>query len=976
MLTTRKLCPAQVLEQLGQLQLPALQEVVAQQEVQLSAAQHSRWQQQMGRQWPLVQTLGAMSPFIFRTWQRYCNELPFSDIATLQVELPAPGTYVTLVREALVAAQNEAEVGEILRRLRQLWLANLAAADVLQQISLATVLEHLSSVADAMIEVATDWLYQHFCQHYGTPVNGAGEAQPLLTIAMGKLGGHELNFSSDIDLIFCYPEAGETQGGPRQLENHVWFTRLVQALVKLLDSHNQHGFVYRVDLRLRPFGSAGPLVASFNALEHYYQEHGRDWERYAMVKARVIGAGQAYDFQLSELLRPFVYRRYIDFSVIDSLRKMKALIQQESSRRQLQDNIKLGPGGIREIEFIAQAFQLIRGGQERRLQTRSLVAAFTRIAELELLSRKEVERLLAAYEFLRTLEHRLQLIDDEQTQTLPTNPLRQQQVAAAMGMTWAEVIAELSTHTQAVNEIFQTIVGQQSDDEESTSPLQLLWQDLIETSAAEELLQEHLTDANKASAPVLWQRIHEFRQTLRKRESGPRGRKAIAKLVPTLLEHILASADPDTLLQRIFLVLARIASRTAYLELLLENPGARAQLLKLCAASEWIAQQIATYPLLLDELIDPRHLQDLPAFSDYPRLLDEYLLRIPEQDLETQMDVLRQARQALQLKIAAADIAGLLPLMKVSDHLSYLAEAIIADVVQLAWYQLVSKHGEPPGHNVTDTGFAVFAYGKLGGLELGYGSDLDLVFVSFADYQAQTTGPKPIEVQQFYLRLAQRILHLFNTRTLTGVLYEVDMRLRPAGKAGLLVTQAPTFAKYLAEDAWTWELQSLVRARPVYGEPQYRQWLAQLRQQQLQQPRERAQLAQQVRDMREKMRSQLGDVNVAFDLKHSHGGITDIEFLVQYLVLAYAAEVPALTTYTDNIRILEAAADCAALTITQSQQLIQHYQHLRALQHTCALSNQASNLADNHPDLVAVKTKSALIWQWWQDILQAADTNA
>lgn len=905
----------------------------------------------------VIQQLIAVSPFIERCIDAQQEQALQFD-AKQQVKVVPVAEYPNLIRDALQQCDDEQQAQLQLRRIRQRLMCSLAAADILGQLTLAEMLEHLSCLADSFIETTLNWLEARYRERHGTPVDEAGEAQSLLTIAMGKLGGCELNFSSDIDLIFCYPEQGETTGAKKSIDNSVFFTKLAQALVACLDTQTADGQVFRIDLRLRPFGQSGPLVASFAALEHYYQEQGRDWERYAMVKARLIGAVDDQSQALEAMLRPFVYRRYIDFSVIDALRKMKALIRQESARRGMHNNIKLGPGGIREIEFITQSFQLIRGGQERRLQTRSLYAALEMIESLGLLEQETVASLLQSYNYLRKVEHGLQQIDDEQTQRLPADELNQQRLAWICGYeSWAACETEIKTRMEAVHHIFRAIIGDEAlHEDESHSELQLLWQDLINDEDAIELL----TDYCEADAEAIWLMVKQLRADFRRRGSGPRGRKAIAKLLPVLLEQILAQPQPKIMVERILQVLQRIASRTAYLELLLENPGAREQLLKLCRASAWMTEQIAQFPLLLDELIDPQHLYQLPSLTEYPKLLSEYLLRIPEQDLETQMDVLRQARQSLQLKIAAADISGALPLMKVSDHLSYLAEAVLAHVVQLAWQQLASKHGTPPNRSIENTGFAVLAYGKLGGLELGYGSDLDLVFVSDADYSDTTDGIKPIEVQQFYLRLAQRILHLFTTRTLIGILYDIDMRLRPSGKSGLLVSRCDTFNSYLEDAAWTWEKQALVRARPVYGPPELRAKLEGIRRSILMTPRDTDELKQDVLAMRQKMRSAAQPAPAgAFDLKQGYGGITDIEFMVQYLVLAYSSEYPGLGDFTDNIRILEQAGELELIKVELAEELIAAYQTLRQLQHELALDNQSSYV---RTDISAVCSQVTSAW--------------
>ncbi|MDN7127568.1 bifunctional [glutamate--ammonia ligase]-adenylyl-L-tyrosine phosphorylase/[glutamate--ammonia-ligase] adenylyltransferase [Pseudidiomarina sp. 1APR75-33.1] len=906
----------------------------------------------------------SISEFVARVWHNDADAITID--AAGKVTLPATDDYLPQLQRALTEANDESDAQQVLRRYRQRWFASIAAADLDQQLELRETLNHISAAADAFIIAARDWAYAQLCERHGTPRDEQGQAQPLLIIGMGKLGGKELNFSSDIDLIFCYPEQSETDHPKKPIETNVFFTKLVQALVGLLDTMTGDGRVFRVDLRLRPFGQSGPVVTSLAALEYYYQEQGRDWERYAMVKARLIGASADYEQQLRQLLRPFVYRRYIDFSAIDALRKMKTLITQETRRQGVQNNIKLGPGGIREVEFIAQTFQLIRGGQQRQLQTQSLYAAYQAIAELGLMSSTAVRELLECYEFLRKVEHVLQQLNDEQTQSLPADAERQQRVAKAFSCSWKELSEQIRAYMAKVHGHFQHVIGDNEADDEDAGALQLLWQDMIEDDTALDVL--HDAGLNKQRAQQVWAAVSDLRLEVRKRGSGPRGRKAMARLVPLLLQRSLQLADAEIVLERVFTVLRRIMSRTAYVELLVENAGAREQLIKLCRASSWITQHLANFPILLDELIDPQHLYELPELSEYPAIINDYMVRIPEQedDLEAQMNALRQARQSCQLKIAAADISGALPLMKVSDHLSYLAEAIIGHVVGLAWQHLVARHGCPPGRSIEDTGFAVIAYGKLGGLELSYSSDLDLVFVTDSDYQGETDGAKPLETQQFYLRLAQRILHLFTTRTMIGTLYEVDMRLRPSGKSGLLVSRLDTYAGYLAEDAWTWELQALVRARPVFGSSQLRDAFNQLRRQQLAQQRDGQELAETVVNMREKMRAhkELRDssskASFAFDLKQGVGGITDIEFLVQYLVLRYSHEYPELTRHSDNVRIIEAAGELGILEAERAQALIEVYIREREWLHQLAL--------DEHGSLthLPVDKEREVVQQAWQ----------
>lgn len=909
-----------------------------------------------------LRQLFAVSPFFGEVAERYTKELldDFFINSELDIHLPALDHYDVAVAEALVLCENEAQAKRALRQLRHCWMARLAAADLFEQLALNVSLQHYSRIADAIIEQALAWLFERFMTRYGKPLDASGSLMPLCVIGMGKLGGSELNFSSDIDLIFVFPEQGETQGAGRTVEHSVFYTRLAQALIGLLDENTADGQVFRVDMRLRPFGQSGPLVTSLNALEHYYQEQGRDWERYAMVKARMIG-GSVYKKEFDTLIRPFVYRRYIDFGAIEALRKMKLLITQETRRQGVKNNIKLGAGGIREVEFIVQAHQLIRGGREKSLQTRSLYVAMKELVELDLITARNAEQLLKDYEYLRLIEHRLQQMEDAQTQQLPEDKLGRARLCAMLNETrWDDVQSKVDATMTRIHSEFQQVIGSESEEDEEEQSLQVLWQDMLDDDAAIEIIEAEGVE----EAQALWSLIKSFRQESRRRSSGPRGRAALARLMPMMLRHSITHQHPERLLERLLSIIKAIMSRTAYVELLAENPGAREQLCKLCMASPWIAEQLASHPILLDELIDPLQLYTLPDDKDYSAILREYLIRIPEQDLETQMDALRQAKKALQLKIAAADISGVLELMNVSNHLSALAEAVIAEVVALAWHQLTQKHGKPEGTAIDNTGFAVVGYGKLGGQELGYGSDLDLVFVTDAEYQGQTDGPKPIEVQQFYLRLAQRVLHLFTTRTVTGVLYDVDLRLRPSGQAGLLVTQIRSYARYLREDAWTWELQALVRARPVYGSSALRHGVTDIRRRILSQPRDNDALRHSVIEMREKMREHLveRDPNV-FDLKQGAGGIADIEFITQYLVLRYAHQHPELCDYSDNVRVLTEAQQKHLLSAVDAQNLINAFQIFRCESHALAL--QGEQLLEGH----SLNAERQAVVQCWERVL-------
>lgn len=852
-----------------------------------------------------------------------------------------------------------------LRLFRRHMLARIAWMQSLQLADCGQTLRQLSELAETLIVTARDVLYQLCCRDWGTPVNARGEAQPLLILAMGKLGGGELNFSSDIDLIFTYPDGGSTQGGRRELDNAQFFTRLSQRLIKVLDQITVEGFVYRVDMRLRPFGDSGPLVLSFFALEDYYQEQGRDWERYAMIKARLLGHdGDRYSQSLYAMLRPFIYRRYIDFSVIQSLRNMKSMIANEVRRRGLQDNIKLGAGGIREIEFIIQTFQLIRGGRECSLQQRALLPALQAISELSLLPVEITDRLKEAYLFLRRLENLLQAIHDEQTQTLPVDELNQARLAWGMGyIDWPELLIQLEERMQAVRHIFNSFVSNEENEENTDKGVEAsaLWQERL-TNAELEGYFPHIAESERQQ---LLKTLYDFRHDIDKRTIGVRGREVLDQLMPQLLSQICCRDDAILLLQRLTPLLLNIVTRTPYLELLTEYPATLDHLIRLCAASPMIANQLACYPLLLDELLVPNTLYCPIAQETYQDELRQYLMRVPTDDEEQYLEALRQFKQAQLLRIAAGDITGVLPVMKVSDHLTYLAEAMINAVVQQAWQQMVARYGQPAHLSASDErGFAVLGYGKLGGWELGYGSDLDLVFLLSCPDNVVTDGKCSIDGRQFYLRLAQRIIHLFSVRTASGILYDVDARLRPSGASGILVSTIESFANYQRNEAWTWEHQALVRVRPVYGDAVLHRQFTDIRQEILCQPRYRTKLQQEVREMREKMYSHLASKQRdQFNIKTDPGGITDIEFIAQYLVLAYAHQTPALTRWSDNVRIFALMAQHNIMLPAEAEVLTQAYVTMRNMTHQLALQERPA-VVDNSM-FVHERKQVHNSWQRW-----------
>ncbi|PLR45396.1 bifunctional [glutamate--ammonia ligase]-adenylyl-L-tyrosine phosphorylase/[glutamate--ammonia-ligase] adenylyltransferase [Chimaeribacter arupi] len=906
----------------------------------------------------------ALSEFVSDSLIAHPDWLP-----ALQAAPPQPEEwqhYAGWLAQALAEATEEAALMRVLRQFRRRIMTRIAWSQALQQSSTEQTLQQLSHLAETLIVAARDWLYAACCRDWGTPSNAQGEPQTLLILGMGKLGGGELNFSSDIDLIFAYPENGETRGGRRVLDNAQFFTRLGQRLIKALDQATVDGFVYRVDMRLRPFGDSGPLVMSFPALEDYYQEQGRDWERYAMVKARLMGgADDAHSRELHNMLKPFVFRRYIDFSVIQSLRNMKGMIAREVRRRGLKDNIKLGAGGIREIEFIVQVFQLIRGGREPLLQQRALLPTLEALGALGLLPQEQVTDLREAYLFLRRLENLLQAIADEQTQTLPADALNQARLAWGMQQAdWAALNAATDAHMQAVRAVFDQLIGDDAPEQGENGVQEhytSLWNDALEESELAPLVPQ-LAAPRQAQ---LLRCLRDFRQDMDKRTIGPRGRDMLDLLMPRLLMEVCAHPHADVTLARLTPLLLNIVTRTTYIELLVEYPGALKQLIRLCDASPMVADQLARYPLLLDELLDPQTLYQPIAPDAYRDELRQYLMRVPEEEEEQHLEAMRQFKQAQLLRIAAADIAGVLPVMKVSDHLTYLAEAMIESVVQQAWHQMVARYGEPSHLAGRDgRGFAVIGYGKLGGWELGYSSDLDLVFLLDCPEDVMTLGERSIDGRQFYLRLAQRIMHLFSTRTSSGILYEVDARLRPSGAAGMLVSTVEAFSLYQQHDAWTWEHQALVRARIVHGDPHIHQQFDAIRHAILCRRRDADTLRQEVREMRQKMVTHLaGKQPDRFDLKSDPGGITDIEFIAQYLVLRYAAEEPALTRWSDNVRIFALMAQYRIMEEQEAAALTHAYVTLRDEIHHLALQALSGKVATGQFEAERRQVRQS--WQAW-----------
>jgi [glutamine synthetase] adenylyltransferase / [glutamine synthetase]-adenylyl-L-tyrosine phosphorylase len=875
------------------------------------------------------------------------------------------------------AGESEGVMLERLRRWRRQELVRIAWCDLAGWASLEQTLLELSAFADTAIALATRYAWDSLTARYGQPRSAAGVVQPLVIIAMGKLGGRELNFSSDVDLVMLFPEYGETDGSA-PIANEEFFTRLGQAIIRLLDSPTHDGFVLRVDMRLRPFGDSGPLVSSFASFEDYLPRHGRDWERYAYVKARPVVASDRYEELYSAAVRPFVYRRYLDYGVFESLREMKALIEREVERRELADHVKLGPGGIREIEFIVQAFQLIRGGREKRLRTQSLLAALAVLEGARLLPAGVADELRAAYVFLRRLENRLQMLADAQAHKLPTDPLSRERIALAMGMeSWPALLRALDEHRSRVSQHFRMVVfgGQETDRGAVKIDLGRFWESQAETAALAEALG-HAGFIDSAEAARL---LMELRGSSFVRRLDEPGRKRLQALLPVLLGDIVAASSRGghaaaqiAVLRRVLRIVEAIGQRSAYFSLLQEHSAARSRLVELCGHGEFLADQIASHPMLLDELIDERLLWQLPERAALAEELESRMSQVQEDDPEHQVEALRHFQRAAIFRVAVADLTGRLPVMRVSDRLTEIAELIVECAMQLGWRQITQQFGTPQcgeGPARRDVTICAVGYGKLGGIELGYSSDLDLVFLHDSRGERQeTTGSLAVDNQLFFVRLAQRIVHLLTMHSAAGRLYEVDVRLRPSGKGGLLVTNIQAFAEYQQKEAWTWEHQALLHARAVAGAPGLKNEFETVRLDVLCRHVKLDTLREEVRNMRERMRKDLSKAPAGmFDIKQDAGGVADIEFLAQYWALRWAREYPPVAMFSDTIRQLESVASANLVQQATVDALVGAYRIYRTRSHHLSLAGEAAIISDN-----AFAEERAAVTRIWNEAMGSA----
>ncbi|UIZ57084.1 bifunctional [glutamate--ammonia ligase]-adenylyl-L-tyrosine phosphorylase/[glutamate--ammonia-ligase] adenylyltransferase [Acinetobacter sp. SCLZS86] len=873
------------------------------------------------------------------------------DYAIDQFLKPLSADYIhQLVISTLQDIQDETLWMKTLRILRARLMFRWIWQDANQLTDVVTLTQELSDFADICVQVAKDFARIPLVAKHGEPMGYNSKVQDLIVVAMGKHGAQELNLSSDIDLIFAFDEQGETNGR-KCIEVQQFCILWGQKLIYLLDHITADGFVFRVDMRLRPWGDGSALAISHVALEKYLSQHGREWERYAWIKARIITGGQE-GHELLQMTRPFVFRKYVDYTAFEAMREMKAMIEREVQRRNIEDNIKLGAGGIREVEFIVQVFQLIYGGSKLELQDRQCLVSLRHLGEAELLEPQAVLDLEDAYLFLRRVEHAIQALNDQQSQALPTEPELRARISDTLGF------ADWDSFMQTLNEKRVKVIYQ--------------FEHLIKENEPDSLL-ENYSQLEKQLDAVLDDQaknlVHEFWYGHGIKKLTAKALQRLKTFWPHLIEAVLQSENPQMALMRLMPLVESVLRRTVYLVMLIESKGALQRLVKMATVSPWICEELTQYPVLLDEFLSMDF--ELPKRSDLEDSLRQQLLRIELDEVEDLMRVLRLFKKSNVLTVAASDVLAESHLMKVSDALTDIAEVTVNAALQLAYQMIVKKHGYPLDSEGQRCGlehnaFAIIGYGKVGGIELGYGSDLDVVFIHNMDEQADTDGIKPISGFEFAMRVARKFVSLMTTQTLDGRVYDVDTRLRPSGDAGLLVTSLRAFEQYQLKSAWLWEHQALVRARSIAGEQCLRDKFEVLRCKILTQPRDEAYVRSEVLKMRQKMKDHLGSSKEQkkdgiFHLKQDAGGIVDIEFMAQYAVLAWSGSNPDLAHYSDNVRILEDAAKTGCLSSDDATALIQAYLRERAESHRLALANQSMQV--NAADWYATREVVCKLWQ-------------
>ncbi len=835
---------------------------------------------------------------------------------------------------------DEISLNKSLRKLRQQVIANIILRDLNKLADLNEILKSVTELAEITLLHAHQFHFNYLKSMHGSPIGLNGKEQQLSIVAMGKLGGAELNVSSDIDLIFAYPEEGDTKSNA-SISNQSFFIKLCKKIISSLNDITEDGFVFRIDMQLRPFGSEGQIACSYQMLEDYYQKYGREWERYAWVKGRVIVGPQ---IELSQIIEPFVYRKYLDYGALNSMRDLKTQIQNDVNKKGIQENIKVGRGGIRKIEFIAQVYQLIRGGQDKSLRLKSLLPTLVVLETKNLLSKNGVKSLTEAYVFLRNLEHRLQYMEDMQTQELPKSDEGKLRLVKSMHyQDWNMFYQDLETHRANVEFYFDEVFKETIKDQDSPqlNSTKALWNSTLGLEDA----HKHLESLGFKLTGETYQVIDGLKHSSRYLHLPEVSRQRFDLLIPLIIHEVSSTSDSnsDSTFIRIISILESICRRASYLAMLTENPSALKILIKLSKAGPWLTQYLIQHPILIDELLDINHFYTKPDFVAVKEKLHKDLLEAKD-DIELQMNIMRNIKHTNIFKLAALEVIGDVSVENLSDYLTELADLLIEETLLLVWGHMYPEQNDPPK-------FAVIAYGKFGGKEMSYTSDLDIVFI----YDDKRDG-----MAEKYARFAQRINSWLNTYSSSGVLYDIDLALRPDGASGLLVSSIDAFRDYQLKRAWTWEHQAITRARFCAGDVGIGNQFEKVRLDILETQRDIKQLKIDVVDMRERMLEKHKVNREFFDLKQDRGGIIDIEFIVQYFVLAFGSSNKALTPNIGNIGLLNLFSEKKLIEDLTAKKLISAYRRYRELQHQLGLEAKLdgrikySEVTDHPAEVVSI----------------------
>ena len=903
----------------------------------------------------------SYSRYVQRIRRRYADQMPLlANGAPLRPAMQA-------ALDALLA--GGLDTGAALRVLRQLVLERLVALDCdgacERQAPLAVITRAMTELAELALDVAMRHSRAALDEQHGAPQAPGGEAARMWVVGMGKLGARELNVSSDIDLIYIYDHDGETAGRPDgrgQISNHEYFARQVRSVFSLIGDATEHGFVFRVDLALRPNGNSGPAAVSLIALEEYFQAQGREWERFAWLKSRVVAPLEYIDNGSAQALRgavlPFVFRRYLDYSVFDALRVLHRQIREHAAKRcaghpERANDVKMSRGGIREIEFTVQVLQVVRGGQFPELRTRPTLDALQRLAHAGLMPQDTADAMARAYDFLRRVEHRIQYLDDQQTHVLPTRDDDLAWIARTMG--YADCclfLHDLDAHRELVAGEFDILLGGQPAcngkgcGKPGAGPVQQL-DDLLEQLPPEWPSQFRSRLASWCQHP----RILTLREDSRAR---------LSRLVQRTAQWLLEGSVTEEAALRLIDWIEPLLRRESYLALLMERPAVHERLLGLLGAARWPARYLMQHPGVIDELASDELMHerfDAAAFSRDLQQRLASLRRTGEDGEETCLSLLRRAHHVEVFRTLARDVEGVLTVEQVADDLSALAEVILDTTVHWCWQHLKSRHRENPE-------FAIIAYGKLGGKELGYGSDLDIVFV----YEDEDE-----RAPEVYAAFVRKLINWLTLKTAEGDLYEIDTALRPNGNSGLLVTPFTAYANYQqrrgSNTAWTWEHQAMTRARFVLGSAAMRERFDEVRRAVITAPREPQSLSREIVEMRQKVRSAHPVRGGKFDIKHSAGGMVDAEFAVQFLVLSQAAQHPGLVDNVGNIALLQRAETAGLLPDGVGQRAAVAYRELRRVQHRARLNEEPTQVMPP-----ALQAEQGAILALWDAIFKPTST--